>query len=350
MKKPVFLISLMLLVFPASSNYSLKSFSTSAGGDNTLTSSNYGLEGNLGEQGSDSLSSSNYQNLPGLLYTQMANTPTAPTVANGSDYTNKLLVTVNIAGNPTDTKYAIAVSDDNFVTTQYVQSDNTVGSTLGSEDWQIYSDWGSGSGEFVVGLTPDTTYYFKVKAEQGAFSESPWGPVASAATSALSISFDIDVSATDSETSAPYTMDLGNLSSGSVITSTEKVWVDLSTNAPNGGFVYVFGSNGGLYSSKNDYTISAVSGNLTALSEGFGIQYNSLAESSGGPMAVSSPYDGTSEVVGIVSTSPQEIFTTSSAPIVAGRASFVTKAKITALTPAAADYADTLTVISAASF
>lgn len=350
MKKATLLMSLILLVFPASTNYELKSFSTSAGGDETLSSSSYAMEGVLGEQGNDALSSSSYQNLPGLLYTQMANTPTAPTVANGGNYTNKLLVTVNVAGNPTDTLFAIAVSDDNFVSTEYVQSDNTVGASLGTEDWQTYTDWGSGSGEFVVGLDPNTTYYFKVKAAQGSFTEGPWGPVASAATSALSISFDIDVSASDTETASPYVMALGNLSSGSVVTSSEKVWVDLSTNAPNGGFVYVFGSNGGLYSTKNNYTISAVTGNLTALSEGFGIQYNSVAESSGGPMAVSSPYDGTSEVVGTVSTNPQEIFTTSSAPIVGGRASFVTKAKITALTPASGDYSDTLTVISAASF
>ena len=343
-------MSFMLLAFPASTNYALKSFDFNAGGDNTLGSSNYAMEGTVGELGSDPLSSLNYETLPGLLYTQMVNTPAAPTVTNSGDFTNKLLVKINTEGNPSDTTYAIAISDDNFVTTEYVQSDNTVGATLGAEDWQTYTDWGGATGEFAVGLVPDTTYYFKVKAAQGEFTEGPWGPVASVATSALSISFDIDVSATDQETTAPYTVALGDLQSGTIVTSTEKIWIDLSTNAPGGGFVYVFGSNGGLLSQKTSHTIAAVSGNLSSLDEGFGLQYNSLAESSGGPMVVSSPYDGTGEVVGTVTTNPQEIFNTSSAAIVAGRASFVTKAKIDDLTPAAADYTDTITIISAASF
>lgn len=350
MKKNILLISFFLLVAPASTNYSLKSYGFGSGGSAELTSSNFGMEGFLGEQGSNTLSSSNYQTLPGLLYTQMANTPTAPTVTNDGDYTNKLLVTINTENNPTDAEYAVAISDDNFVTTEYIQSDNTVGSTLGSEDWQTYTDWGDSSGEFVVGLDPDTTYYFKVKARHGNFTESPWSPLALTATSALSISFDIDVSATDSETSSPYLVDLGDLTPDSVTTSTEKVWVDLATNAPGGGFVFVYGSNGGLYSTKNNYTISAVTGNLSSLSEGFGIQYNSVTETSGGPFVVSSPYDGTGEVVGTIPQNPQEIFNTSSAPIVGGRASFVTKAKITDITPAAEDYSDTLTVISAATF
>jgi hypothetical protein len=350
MKKNMLLFSFMFLVIPASTNYSLKSFDLNSGGDDSLTSTSYALEGATGEQGSDPMNSTTYKNLPGLLYTQMVNTPQAPTVANDSDYTNKLLVTLDSASNPTDTTFAIAISDDNFVTTQYIQSDNTFGSSLGSEDWQTYANWGSGSGEFVVGLAPNTTYYFKAKAVQGDFTEGPWGPVSSVATSALSISFDIDVSATDTESAAPYTVALGDLASGSIITSTEKIWIDLSTNAPGGGFVYVFGSNGGLYSTKTNHTISAVSGNLSSLDEGFGIQYDSLAQSSGGPFAVTSPYDGAGEVVGTIQTDPQEIFNTSSQPITAGRASFVTKAKIDDLTPAATDYTDTLTIISAASF
>lgn len=349
MKNRVLALSLMLMVFPTSTNYVLKGFSTNAGGDN-LTSAGYSLEAVAGEQGNNELTSSSYKTWPGLLYTQIVNTPSAPTVTNDGDYTNKLLIKIDSASNPTDTKFAIAISDDNFVSTEYVQSDNTLSPTLGAEDWQTYTDWGDASGEFAIGLVPNTTYYFKTKGEQGEFTEGPWGPVSSVATSSLSISFDIDVSATDQETAAPYALAMGDLSVGSVVTSTEKVWVDLATNAPNGGFVYVFGTNGGLYSSRNNYTISAVSGNLSSLSEGFGLQYDSLSQAGGGPMAVSSPYDGAGEVVGTVDTNPQEIFTTTSAPISGGRASFVIKAKINDLTPASADYTDTITIISAASF
>lgn len=335
---------------PASTNYFLKSYSTSAGGDESMDSTNYSMEGVAGEQIGDLANSTNFDNLPGLLYTQMANTAPVPTITNDSDYVNKLLVQLDNAGNPSDAKFAIAISDDNFVTTEYIQSDNTVGASLGAEDWQTYADWGGASGEFVVGLDPNTTYYFKVKAEHGLFTEGPWGPVTTGATSGLQISFDIDVSSIDEETASPYTVDLGSLSTSSVTTATDKVWVDFATNAPGGGYVYLFGTNGGLYSSTNGYTINAVSGNLSSLDEGFGVQYSSVAETSGGPMAVTSPYDGTGEVVGTVDTNPQEIFSTSSAPIVAGRASFTIKAKVDELTPASGDYSDTITIISAASF
>ncbi|MBP9819703.1 hypothetical protein KBC79_03115, partial [Candidatus Woesebacteria bacterium] len=91
-------------------------------------------------------------------------------------------------------------------------------------------------------------------------------------------------------------------------------------------------------------------GNLTALSEGFGLQYASVGQSAGGPVAVDSPFDGTSETVGTLTTTPQRIFNSTSAPVTAGRASFVTKAKPSNLAPAASDYADTITIVAAASF
>lgn len=347
-KKYLFLF--FLFVVPASTNYSLQDYTFGAGGGTDQASSNYAMEVSLGEVVSDRANSSSYGILPGLLFTQMANTPSAPDFENSDDYTNKLLITINTENNPSDAEYAIAISTDNFSTTEYVQSDNTVGSTLGSEDWQTYADWGGASGELIVGLEPDTTYYVKVKARAGKFTEGPWGPVASAATSALTISFDIDVSATNTETSSPYVVTLGSLSSGSVATSTEKIWIDFSTNAPGGGYVYVLGTNSGLYSQSNNYTISSLSGNLSSETEGFGIQQDSTTQTSGGPLSVSSPYDGTGEVVGEVATQPQTIVTTSSQPVVNGRASFVTKAKISELTPAASDYTDTLTLISAATF
>ena len=349
MKKHILFFSFIFFIAPASTNYTLRSHTFSSGGE-VGQSSNYSIESTLGEVSGDRANSSSYQNLQGLLYVQMANTPPAPTFVSSNDYTNKLLLTLDSANNPSDSQFAIAISTDNFTTTQYLQSDNTVGSVLGSEDWQTYADWGGSSGEFIIGLLPDTTYYVKVKARQGDYTEGPWGPTTSASTSALSISFDIDVSITDTETSSPYTLSLGSLSPGNVTTSTEKIWVDFSTNAPGGGYIYVLASNNGLYSQTNNYTISAVSGNLSSLEEGFGIQSDTLSESSGGPFLVSTPYDGSGEVVGTVTTQPQEIFNTSSQPIVNGRANFVTKAKVDELTPAATDYSNTITIISAATF
>lgn len=351
MKKSFLLpIFVFLFAFPASTNYELNSFGFGAGGETTGTSTNYAGEFVIGETSETSLSGSNYDAWPGLLFTQFANTPTAPTVTNDSNYYNKLKVVVNTASNPTNTTYAIAISDDNFTTTNYIQSDNTVGATLGSEDWQTYTNWGGASGEFVIGLDPGTTYYFKVKAERGGFTEGPWGPVASVATSSLTLSFDIDVASTDTESGAPYVVALGTLSSGSVTTATDTMWVDLATNADGGGQVFITGSNAGLYSSTAGYTISSVTGDLSALSEGFGIRYNSLSESSGGPLAVASPFDGASDSVGQITTVFQEIFNTTSSPIVGGRGSAVIKAKIKDLTPSANDYTETLTMVAVGTF
>ena len=340
---------MILFAFPASTNYQLDSFGFGAGGE-TGASSNYAGEFVLGETSETALSSSNYKAWPGLLFTQFANTPTAPTVTNSGNYYNKLNVVVNTSNNPSNTKYAIAISDDSFSTTNYIQSDNTIGATLGSEDWQTYTNWGSGSGEFVIGLDPGTTYYFKVKAERGGYTEGPWGPVASVATSNLTLSFDIDVAATDTESAAPYTVSMGALSVGSVTTATDNVWVDLSTNADGGGQVFVTSSNAGLYSATAAYTISSVTGDLSALSEGFGIRYDTVAESSGGPLAAASPFDGTSDSVGQVTTVFQELFNTTSAPIVAGRGSTLVKAKIKELTPSANDYAETMTMVAVGTF
>lgn len=343
---------LFLLVFPVSTNYSLKSFSVAGGGSEESTSSNYAAEFILGETSNTALTGSNYNAWPGLIYTQTANVPSAPTLSNNSNtYYNKLLLTLNSGSNPSDATFAVAISTDNFSSdTRYVQSDNTVGATLGSEDWQTYTNWGSGSGENIIGLNPATTYYVKVKARQGEYTEGPWSATTSTATASLSLSFDIDVSSSDTETAAPYTVALGTLTSGSVTTASEKIWVDLTTNAVGGGTVYAYGSNAGLLSAGAGYTISAVTGNLAALSEGFGLRSNSVAESSGGPLAAQSPFNGASDTVGIITTVPQAVFTSSSAPITSGRGSLLTKAKITAITPAATDYSETLTLIAAGTF
>ncbi len=340
------------MVFPVSNSYSLRDFSWGAGGtDGGTDSTSYALNATLGEVSENELDGSAYKVWPGLEFTQMANVPAAPTLANSSNYYNKLNLIIAISDNPTDTVYAVAISTDAFASdTKYVQSDNTVGASLGAEDWQTYANWGSGTGEFIVGLTPGTTYSVKVKAQQGNFSESPWGPVTSTATSSVSLSFDIDVASTDTESAAPYVLSFGSITPGSVNTTSDRVWVDLATNAANGGSVYLYGTNSGLYSTRADYTIAAVNGNLTALSEGFGLQYASVGQSAGGPVAVDSPFNGTSETVGTLTTTPQRIFNTTSAPVTAGRASFVTKAKPSNLAPAASDYADTITIVAAASF
>lgn len=338
-----------LFVFPASTNYQLKDFSFGGGGRENMSSGSYAMDGISGEQSTVPLSSANYGLNSGLLFTQQANVPGAPTFTNPSNYYNKLKLIVNTVNNPSDTKFAIAISSDNFVTTNYVQSDNTVGSVLGSEDYQTYTTWGGGSGFLVIGLTPSTTYQVKVKAIQGKFTETGYGPVATAATISPTLSFDIDVSSTDSDTNPPFNISFSSLTAGTIFDSPEKIWVDFDTNGESGGRVYIYGQNGGLLSSEKSVTIPSASGDLTSLSSGFGAQGASATQSSGGPFSLVSPYNGSGQVVGIIDTSIRDIFTTT-APTVAGRGSLVLKAKSSAVTPAAGDYTERITMIASGSF
>lgn len=349
-KQKITTLSFLFLALPASSTYQLKDFGFGTGGVGNATSSNYGLEAITGEQSNGTLSGSTYNLGSGLTYTNQANVPEAPTVVNSANWYNKLRVTINESDNSSDTKYAIAVSTDGFSSDiRYVQDDQTLGVSLGLEDYQTYSTWGGGSGFLMIGLAPSTTYSVKVKAWQGKFTETGFGPTASAATAGAMLTFDIDVSATDSDTNPPFTTDLGALTPGSVTTTANKVWVDFDTNAENGGKVYVVASNTGLQSQVQSYTISATAGDLSALSEGFGIQGSSASEGSGGPFELDAAYDLTSQNVGLADTTVRSLFSATT-PVTSGRGSFVLKAKSSATTPAAADYQEVLTLIASANF
>ncbi|MEX2054583.1 MAG: hypothetical protein WD972_00235 [Candidatus Andersenbacteria bacterium] len=338
-----------ILALPASTNYKLQGFGFGSGGTADSNSTNYRLNAITGEVSDDETASANYVVGPGLNFTQQADVPPAPSFTNPENYYDKLLLVIAPGPNPSDALFAVAISDDDFVTTEYVQSDGTVGATLGSEDYQTYAAWGGGSGENVIGLEADTTYKVKVKAMHGDFTETGYSATATAATVSPQLTFDIDVSATDTDTSPPYTIALSDLTAGSVITSAEKIWVDLSTNGNSGGTVYVVGSNAGLQSSHTAYTIASASANLTAASEGFGAQGSTATQSSGGPFSIAAAYNLSSENVGVTDTTIRDIFTTAN-PITAGRGSFLVKAKSSSVTPAAADYTETLTLIAAALF
>lgn len=335
----------LIFVLPASTSYQLKDFGFGTGGAGNATSGSYAIDGIAGEQSGGKLTGGSYDLGSGLLFTNQANVPGAPTFTNPSSYYNKLKIVLDVGGNPSDTKFAIAISTDDFVTTNYVQSDDTVGASLGVEDYQTYANWGSASGTLIIGLAASTTYKVKVKAWQGKFTETGYGPTATAATVSPQMTFDIDVSATDTDTNPPFSTDIGNLFAGTVTSSPQKIWVDFDTNGESGGRVYVVASNAGLESARANYLISAVSGNLTILDEGFGAQGFSVA----GGLSIATAYDLSANNVAVTDTTIREIFT-ASAPTTNGRGSFLLKAKSSAVTPAASDYTETLTVIASASF
>ncbi len=348
------LIRFMLpLVFfstlPSSSNYQLHNYNYGSGGTNSSSSTNYNLNATTGQVGSPSSTSTNYQSNPGNVNTQQAYVPAAPTFTNPANYYNKLHFVINPGTNPSDTVFSIAISTDNFVTTQYIQNDNTIGAVRGLEDYQTYASWGSGTGQDVIGLVPNTTYQIKANAMQGAFTETQYGPNASASTSPVSISFDIDVSASDTETAPPYATSFGFLLPATVTNATAKIWIDIDTNANSGAMIYMNSTNNGLKSNTTGITITSVTADLASASTGFGVQGSTATQSSGGPLSITSPYNGAGQNVGLLDTALRQVFS-APAPITAGRGSVTLKAKSAATTPAGADYQDVITVIAAGSF
>lgn len=338
-----------VFALPASTNYGLRDFGFGSGGQDAMISDNYSMEGLTGQTDAASLSGSEYALGGGLSFVQQAHVPPAPAFDNPDDQYDRLRLILDAGDNPTDSRFAVAISDDDWVTTRYVQSDMTVGSVLGSEDYRQYASWGGGSGGYVIGLSPDTAFKVRVKAMQGNFTETGYGPEAASATSTPKLSFDIDVSSSDTETAPPFSVPFGSLVAGTVVDSPVRVWVDFSTNGNSGGKVFVSGENGGLSSTSVGSTITSSTGDLSALSSGYGVQGSSVTQVSGGPLSIVAPYDGSLQTVGIIDMSIREILTSGN-PVVNGRASFSLKAKSSSVTPAAGDYEDVLTVVATGNF
>jgi hypothetical protein len=344
---PSLLISgLLFAAMPSSTSYQLNNYGFGSGGTSNSTSSNYKLNGTSGETSNVQSTSTNYKVRSGNNNSQQAYVPAAPTFTNPSNYYNKLKFVLTPGASPIDTKFSIVVSTDNFVTKQYVQIDDTLGAT---KTYQTYAAWGGGSGQQIVGLSPTTTYAMAANAIQGDFTETEFGPAASAATVAPSITFDIDVSAIDQKTSAPYNVTFASLYPGNVITSNEKIWVDVSTNAVSGAGVYVSSQYGGLRSASKSYTIPSASADLSVASSGFGAQSTSATQVSGGPITVASPYNGAGQNVGIMNPTVRQIYV-SAVPVTSGRLSFQLKAKSSNTTPSTNDYAEAITLTVAGLF
>lgn len=338
----------LLAALPGTSNYKLHDYGFGSGGD-SIGTSNYSLEGLAGELTEQTLTSANYGLRPGLLGSRLAALPDAPTWENGGDWYNRLRLIIDPTGNPDDAEFAVAISDDNFITTRYVQFDNTVGASLGPEDFRTYTDWGGASGINVIGLQPGTEYKVKVKARHGETTETGFGPEAAASTSELSLVFDIDIASTDSETSAPYILDFGDVTPETVVDSPNKIWLDLESNADNGVFVFGMSDNEGLASATVGYVISTTSGDLDVMSEGVGARGDSASESAGGPLTFGVAYDNSGNVIGAIDNQ-YRMMLSSSGPVTGGRASFLLKLKTSLSTPAAPDYVDLYTVIATAGF
>jgi hypothetical protein len=346
-----FMTVVMLAGLPASSHYMMQSYGIGSGGTAGSSSSNYKVNGIAGEQAGHT-SSAHYQAGAGYNYVQQANVPLV-TLSNPGAYYDKLLLNLDPQNNASDTKFVVAISPDNFTTTtDYVQSDFTVGPTLTSLDYLTYAGWGGASGVTLRGLTPTTVYTVKAEAIHGAFTETGWGPSATGGTGTATpfINFEIDVASTyTTGTAAPYAVNIGNLLAGTVVTAPNKIWLTISSNADNGIAIFGGGLNGGLLSPTTGHTIPTGTEDLASVNEGWGEQDGNSSTGAGGPIVENAPYNVSGTVVGQDYTDLDEMYSSASA-LTTGIGAVTLLAKSQTLTPAAADYSETLTMVAAGSF
>ena len=332
---------------PISTNFQLLDYGFGAGGTASSSSTNFMVQGILGEVETASLSSTNFLGLPGLTYTLQPNTPAAPSLTNPSNWYSKLKIIIDNGGNSADTTFVIQISSGSATfanNVYYVQGDYTLGILPVS---QIYSGWNSSTGFNIIGLYPGTTYYARVAASRGTFTQGPYSAVANAATINPSFTFSV---VTSSQGSPPFSVDIGNITAGAVSTSSDKVTATITTNASNGGLIYLNGTNTGLKTTTANYTISSSSNDLNSLLEGYGARGTTVSQTSGGPMELDSPYNGAGQTVGIIDTTKRTLSDSTQLPVTSGQTSFELKAKAKSTTPSATDYTDTITLIGTGSF
>lgn len=164
--------------------------------------------------------------------------------------------------NPEDAEYAIAISDDNWATTNYIQASNALGNAMA---WQTYANWGSGNGETLTGLKQETEYKMKAKARHGDFTETGWSSETSAITSPLDLSFSIDKRWIDLGTLVP-----NQVSSGS----------HLLTVITNGeyGYVTTIQEDGNLRQGDGLAEIADVTDGQVSRGEEYGVRTSGSAE------------------------------------------------------------------------
>ncbi len=146
----------------------------------------------------------------------------------------------------------------------------------------------------------------------------------------------------------------GNLSTSSV-TSTTGVNATVSSNAASGVGLFAYDSNTGLHSTSTGHTISSTSPNntsaqtITTSAEGYITNAVYQSNTGGATLTVATPFNGTGATGDGLSPTPSEI-AYNSAPTSFAIVKIKENATVTALTPSAGDYADTVTIVGAGSF
>jgi hypothetical protein len=332
--------------FSNNTTYYLNSYSVGAGSGTNFSNGTYSGQASLGETAATNPvnGTSNVSEAGGVQTEQLA-IPQAPTLNNGSGtYYNQLgFILSNSMGSstyPSDVTFSVEVSNSSsFTSPSFVQ---TGGVLSGTALYQTYALWGGSSGSTMVNLTPGLTYYVRVNAKQGMFTNTEYGPSQNATLTNPSITFSM----------SPNSITLSNLVPNAVISTnpTSNVSFTMATNAAYGGNISGAGLYGGLHSPSINSTIQAPtygnSLNLTTSADGFGLQDISAL----GGLTAQTPYSLGGNTVGSDSTAYESLFSASS-PIPSGSsATLAMLAKASSIDPGASDYQETFSFVAAASF
>lgn len=373
-----------------SSNYKIIDPNTDSGGG-VSESGSYGLLSSTGTIG-DRITSTSYQldagfpagiqaNVPAII---CAETDTNTSTTNCVDFPNadgavgecgtpgcytSAKIEVDPSGNPVDALYLVRIEDTTNSVSYYLQSDHSIATSYDINDYldlcalqgidvrsesnctnSSEGDWDEAlQSQNIFGLIPETDYSVSVRALNGDFTEGVESSQESFRTTAISISFDLDIGANSSaNTQPPHTINFGVLSSASALVATDQIWIDVSGNARNGFSVYVRDEFGGL--SNGTDTIPSSSEDLDVdpgADGGFGIRVDSVSETSLGPLTAAAAYDVVANNVGAVSTSDALILSTTLGgsnfgAITAGRAGIELIARSSSVDQGGI-YSDTLT-------
>ncbi len=334
------------------SNYQIEDATIDGGGESS-SSTNYRSVDAIGDVSDSGSSSSNYKSLAGFIWGAYPGVPGTPTLVNtGGTLYNSLDFVIDTGGGSSDTEFAIAISSDNFTTTNYVQVDDTVSSTAA---WQTYTNWGSSSGERITGLSSSTTYKIKVKARHGTDTETEFSAVATASTTSpsLVISFSgISSSTSVAGQTTTITTTSNAITYGSLVVSTAAVaahQVTVTTNASS-GYTTTLQQDHDLQTSGGS-SISAVSGSNsspaawpTGITNGyFGYHTTDAVLCTGSTNRFSS-----NDTYAALSTTGEEV-ACSTGPVSSEATTIVYKLEIGSL-QSSGNYQNTLTYITTAKF
>lgn len=272
-------------------------------------------------------------------------------------------------GNPADTLYSIQISTDpNFVTFKYISGTTNTPiepATRTISDFKTKSDW-ENIDLNVLGLLPNTQYYFRITALHGNLTESATSPVGTFTTSEIAINFNLSLADIDELNPPLDQSDLQFTVVPGLVSKAESLfWISNSSNVFSGISLYVQGENGGL-SDGSLVIIPSINEDLSTQEIGFGLQSyensqwydpsDSAGQGAGslGEIIVENNYlknyNGATERVGMIPQTPalQKVLSTT-LPVYNGKAGIYIVGKSKLSTPAG-QISETITFITTANY